>query len=111
MWWWLVLLAAPVVAMDWGPVWVSLAGGAGVALTALLSWAMARRRESGSTETSDAATLWSASETIRLEQREEIVRLRERVAVLEDQGARDQERIGELEKEVRRLGGLVNGTS
>lgn len=75
---------------------------------------VARRATSGSTATSDAATLWNAAETIRLEQREhieaqdkEIVHLKERVAVLESQNRDQAKRIHDLEAELAHLRGVV----
>jgi uncharacterized membrane protein len=55
-----------------------LAAGVGGAVTYLV----ARRSTSGSIGTSDAATLWHASEEIRIELRAEVVALRARVVEL-----------------------------
>lgn len=93
--------------VQWQPVWVALAGGAGVGATALVSWLLGRRRESGSISTSDAATLWAETRSLLGDYREENGRLRERVAVLEQGREEDRRRIHELEDEVRHLKSVV----
>lgn len=115
---WQLLLPSALVASS-QPVWVALASGVGVAVTALVTWLVARRRESGSIETSDAGTVFGAydraferveREVLRLD--EDNSKLRERVAVAENQLAQHRnckERIAALEAEVERLSGLVNG--
>lgn len=116
---WSPMVLSVVLAFDWQPVWVGVAGGTGVGLTALFSWLVARRRESGSVATSDAGTVFGAydraferveKEVLRLD--EDNSRLRERVAVAEAelvQHRNCKERIAALESEVDRLSGLVNG--
>jgi hypothetical protein len=95
--WWLslYLLALSASAQQV----IGVIGGAGI--TGVVAWLIARRGSSGSVSTSDAATLWGAAEAIRREQGDEIVRLRERIAVLEDQRKDDRARIVALEDEVR----------
>lgn len=75
---------------------------------------LARRASSGSTATSDAATLWNAAETIRLEQRDRIERqdreigdLKQRVAVLESQNRDQAKQIHDMERELAHLRGVV----
>lgn len=81
--------------VQWQPVWVALAGGAGVGATALVSWLLGRRRESGSISTSDAATLWAESQAMRRELREEVVARREEVVHLrEDLASAKSEVVG-----------------
>lgn len=102
---------AVLLAADWQPVWVALAGGAGVAATGLASWLLARRRESGSVRTSDAATLWNAYDRIMDRLTSEVEQLRERIAVLEAENAEYRhcrERVAVLEAEVARLRGQVD---
>lgn len=95
--------------------WLQLAG---LVLAAVIaaggSVLLARRVSSGSTATSDAATLWQAAETIRLEQRgrieqqdREIDALKQRVAVLESQNRDQAQQIHHLEAELARLRGVV----
>lgn len=102
------------------PVITVLAGSIGAAtVTAGGAWALARRQQSGTVTTSSADSLWSAYDKVMVrveadnttlraevrELREDNGKLRERVAVLE----RDNERIPDLEREVGRLGRMVNG--
>lgn len=78
-------VAGALLGVQWGPVWVALAGGSGVGLTALATWVLGRRRESGSISTSQAETLWEAAEQIRVELREEVVARREEVVHLREE--------------------------
>jgi hypothetical protein len=89
------------LGVQWGPVWTAAAGGAGVAFTALVTWLLGRRRESGTVETSDASTLWAEAREIMRDRREENAVLRERIAVLEQGRQEDRARIRELEDERR----------
>jgi chromosome segregation ATPase len=63
---------------------LSAALGGGI-LTAIGSYLSERRQNSGKVETSDATTLWNASEKMRLELTQEVERLRGVVAILEQQ--------------------------
>lgn len=49
---------------------------AGAALTALVTWLVARRQTSGRVATSDAEQLWQESQSMRADMRKEIVGLR-----------------------------------
>lgn len=110
---WLALSGGGVLlGAQWVPVWVALAGTTGVAGTALVTWLLGRRRQSGTVRSSEAGELWSAYDRVmeRVERdnsslREENGKLRERVAVLE----REVDRLLPLEREVERLRGIVNG--
>lgn len=66
------------------------------AVTGVVTLLVARRSTSGSISTSDAATLWAESSSIRRE-------LRERVAVLEAENTNLRERVQSLESEVLAL--------
>lgn len=105
-------VAGALLGVQWGPVWVALAGGSGVAATALVTWLSNRRRQAGTVRSSEAGELWSAYDKVmeRVERdnsqlREENGKLRDRVAVLEH----EVERIPGLEREVDRLRGIING--
>lgn len=114
MWWaWVGLLAVEA------GVWAALGTVVVAAVTVGGSVFVARRNTSGSAKQTDAATLWTAYDKHleRLENdnrelraevrtvREREGALRERVAVLE----RETSRIPDLEREVERLRGIVNG--
>lgn len=103
-------LTGALLGVQWGPVWVALAGGSGVGLTALATWVLGRRRESGTVATSDAGTLWAEARSLMTDYREENGRLRERVAVLEKGREEDRRRIYDLEDEVRHLRAVVGET-
>jgi hypothetical protein len=117
---WLIILAsatigAPIAAIglavllgvDWGPVAVATVGGAGIALTAAGAWLGVRRQRSGSIETSEAADLWDFSRDLMRDLREDLVKARERIAVLEQERRDDRKRITDLETEVARLRGFA----
>lgn len=67
------------------------------ALTAYGTYKVASRKTSGRIGTSEAGELWTASQQIRLELREECDRLRTRVSQLEDHELVLERRIRELE--------------
>ncbi len=86
---------------------VAAIAGSGALAAALITFLATRRQSSGRIETSDAATLWKASETIRKEMREELVSMRDQVATMKTQVADLLEQIGRLERrlaEYERLG-------
>lgn len=55
---------------------VAAIGALGTSLGGAIAWLIARRQTSGKIDTSDAATLWAASEELRKELREEVLMLR-----------------------------------
>ena len=100
------IAALGLMAFDWGPVAVASVGGAGVALTATGAFLGVRRQRSGSIETSEAADLWDFSRDLMRDLREDLVKARERIAVLEQERRDDRARITDLETEVARLRGV-----
>lgn len=54
----------------------------GASIAAVATWRVAMQRSSGRIGTSDAATLWQASEQMRRELRDEVVALRAQAVVL-----------------------------
>jgi uncharacterized protein HemX len=60
---------------------VLLVASLGAILTAAVAWLLGRRQNSGQVDTSDAATLWTASEQMRKELRAEVVMLREQAVL------------------------------
>lgn len=98
-----------------------LAGAAAALITAFVSYLIARRTNSGSVDTSDAAVLWAESQAMRKELRDEVVSLRtELTGVKRDliKANRENEishakiikligRVKQLEKHVKELGGKI----
>lgn len=72
--------------------------GLAVATTSLVTWRVAKRQRSGQVGTSDAATLWAASEQIRLELRAEVVDLRAQAVVLLAKIDRLEKRLADLSR-------------
>lgn len=73
--------------------------GALVALSSSLAgYLVVRRTSSGRIATSEAKTLWDASEQIRLELRQEVLTLRQQVAHLEKRVAECEKREREWER-------------
>ena len=79
---------------------VALAASFGATVAALSAYLVSRRQTRGTIRTSDAASLWKESQDMRLELRDEVVRLRQDLQVLRDQ-------IAGLETEVRRCKQLL----
>lgn len=77
---------------------VALVTAAGAVLAALIAWLTSRRQSSGRIATSDATTLWSASETMRRELREEVVALRAQAIVLLEKIDNLEKRLAEFEQ-------------
>jgi hypothetical protein len=84
--------------MDLTSVAVAAVATLGVIAGGLVTYLVARRQSSGKIETSDAATLWKASETIRLEMRQELVAMREQVAELLEKIDRLERRLAQYER-------------
>jgi len=96
------VLAISEVLTD--PVIVAaLLGVAGVGVTAIVTYVVARRTTSGRVETSEAATLWAASEQMRKELRDELVAARAQVIELLRQNESLHRQITELLEEIDRL--------
>lgn len=111
-------------------IWVALAGLTGVALTALVTYALGRRKASGSVETSEATDLWQAARglqdamagelasaraetralreeavALRVESvalREEAVQARRELALVREEARSLRASVAQLEEEVRR---------
>ena len=96
--------------------------GAGAAIaTALVSYLIARRNNSGTIDTSDAATLWAESQAMRKELRDEVVSLRTELAAVKKELikanrenqishskiAKQISIIRSLEKRIKELGGKI----
>lgn len=78
----MLLLAATYVAADGGApsaVWLGLIGFAGVAFTALVTYFVAKRVNSGGVETSTAENLWNESNAMRQELSDRLAKAEEKV--------------------------------
>lgn len=64
------------------PLWLALAALLATLTTGATTWAVARRRTSGTVVTSDADQLWAESKIIRQELRAEAVELRAEATAL-----------------------------
>lgn len=85
-------------------VWIAVIALLGTVATGLGTWLVARRDSSGTVATSEAATLWAESQTIRRELRDEISQLRGSIDTLRtevrnchDESAQLQVRLAALE--------------
>ncbi|HEX7132936.1 MAG TPA: hypothetical protein VF228_10185 [Iamia sp.] len=92
-----------MLAIDWTPVATAAAAGIGAAGTAAAAFFAVWRQRSGSVKTSEAAELWAFTTTLMRDLREDLVKARERIAVLEGEREEDRVRISDLEGEVHRL--------
>jgi hypothetical protein len=95
-----LLLAVPVLlivfGVAWAPIVIAVAGAAATVTAGLIAYLTGKRITSGHVGTSDAATLWKASEQIRAELRAQVVDQRQEIADLRG-------RVVHLEAEVERL--------
>lgn len=87
---------------------ITALGAAGI--TGFVAYASAKRstnleerRASGRVDTTEAAALWKAQETLREEYREEVIRLRARLDGADSIIAKQNVTILELEKKIARL--------
>lgn len=79
-----MLLAAGVTSTGGVPAWAYIAGGIGAAaITAIVSFLIARRTSSGRISTTEAATLWQESQTMRHELRDEVAKWQAKAETLE----------------------------
>jgi uncharacterized protein (DUF3084 family) len=79
----------------WGTVGIILVATIG----ALSTWLVTKRKASGSVVTSEAETLWSQSQEMRDELRNEVVALRKRIETVEAEAAAKQSEIITLHKD------------
>jgi septal ring factor EnvC (AmiA/AmiB activator) len=64
---------------------VAVVGAIGAGLAGLVTWLVARRKNSGSVATSDAGQLWEEGKSIRADMRAEIVGLRVELAAAREE--------------------------
>lgn len=100
-------------------MWEILAGFGAALATGVAGYFVARRKNSGSIDTSDAATLWAESQAMRKELRDEVVELRNEVVILKKELISAEKkndeylkridkliaRVRHLEREIKKMGG------
>ena len=84
-------------------VWIALLGLVGVVLTALLTYFVSKRVNSGSIGTSAAADLWQESQAMRKELRDETVDLRGQLEKLQAEFADARTREGECKESLQAM--------
>jgi len=90
--------------------WLVLIGFVATIASSVVTYKIARRKTSGSIDTSDAATLWSESKAMRKELRDEVIALRSEVlslkktlAELEQEKDLNEKTITKLRKQIATL--------
>lgn len=72
-------------------------------IAAVGGFLVARRKSSGTIDTSEAKELWEESQAIRRELRERVAELENRIKMLEENNLRNQELIIELKTQIKIL--------
>lgn len=66
-------------------VWIAIGTVSGAAISGFFGWRIARRKTSGTVDTSQADTLWKESRVLREELRDEVRALRTSLAAAENE--------------------------
>jgi hypothetical protein len=100
--------AAPLLALLFGvelqPLLLTMAGGVGAVIVAVISLMAGRRSTSGRVVTSEAATLWEAAEQIRSELRDEVLWMRAHIKDLEAAKQECLQRLHSASEKLKQLG-------